>query len=163
MLLTQSRRQDTRRAHKQAETSLQRVQGQIGALQTDITDLREVMISSGKQKHNDPIFRALEQILVSIEPVTKRNVHFSMPQSVQSFFTGREELLKELSTSFIQSPGPLYDQDQRRFVIHGIAGSGKTQFCCKFADMNRYKYVYSNVSICMLPSNVSKILGRLLG
>jgi nucleoside-triphosphatase THEP1 len=29
------------------------------------------------------------------------------------------------------------DAIQKRFVICGIAGSGKTQFCCKFAEDNR--------------------------
>lgn len=132
-------RQDTRQAHKQTATSLMGIHKQVGTLQTQVADLRELMISSDTHKDKQSGLSALEQVLVSIEPVSKRNVHFSTPQSISSFFTGREELLKELSTMFIQPPGPLSDQYQRRFVIHGIAGSGKTQFCCKFADMNRYK------------------------
>ncbi|KAJ5715296.1 tetratricopeptide repeat domain-containing protein [Penicillium malachiteum] len=30
---------------------------------------------------------------------------------------------------------------QFRFVIHGLGGSGKTQFCSKFAEMNRERYL----------------------
>ena len=82
-----------------------------------------------------------------------------MPQSVQTFFTGREKQLEELSASFIQPPGPLNYQYQRRFVVHGIAGSGKTQFCCKFADMNRYKYVCSNPRVGLLASDVFRFWG----
>ncbi|KAI0452855.1 tetratricopeptide repeat domain-containing protein [Xylaria acuta] len=68
------------------------------------------------------------------------NKYFKTPQSVSSIFTGREFRLQELRDCFIQPPGPLYNQVQRRFVVHGLGGSGKTQFCCKFAEDNREKF-----------------------
>ena len=70
-------------------------------------------------------------------PLRIANEHFDIPQSVSSFYVGREFLLDELRDAFIQPPGPSHTHRQRRFVIHGIGGSGKTQFCCKFAEENR--------------------------
>ena len=65
------------------------------------------------------------------------NEFFDIPQSVSSIYTGRDSLLHELGDILIQPPGGLPQQQQRRFVIHGLGGSGKTQFCCKFAEDNR--------------------------
>lgn len=68
-----------------------------------------------------------------------RNEYFETPQSVTSLFTGREDLLDDLSRTFIQSGSPRAEA-QRRFVIYGLGGAGKTQFCCKFAEENRDRY-----------------------
>ncbi|KAK4242331.1 hypothetical protein C8A03DRAFT_40299 [Achaetomium macrosporum] len=65
------------------------------------------------------------------------NHHFDIPQSVSSIFTDRESLLQELRQLFIPRPGIIRDEMQRRFIIYGMGGSGKTQFCCKFAQDNR--------------------------
>ena len=66
----------------------------------------------------------------SVDPI------FDPPQTVSSMFTGRKEQLKQLETRFFEAQS---DQQgvQKRFVIHGMGGSGKTQFCCKFAQDNR--------------------------
>jgi predicted NACHT family NTPase len=66
------------------------------------------------------------------------NRHFFAPQAVSSFFTGRESELEQLKQCLITSPGPV--QVQKRFVIFGLPGSGKTQFCCKFASENKQRY-----------------------
>lgn len=68
------------------------------------------------------------------------NKHFDIPQPVSSIFTGREDALKDLQQHFFASPtSPGLDR-QRRFVVYGIGGSGKTQFCSKFAEDNRERY-----------------------
>lgn len=70
------------------------------------------------------------------------NKHFHAP-AVNVFFTGRKALLERLSVSFmingeggkqIIDPMP---QAQKRFVIYGLGGSGKTEFCCKYAEINQ--------------------------
>ncbi|KAK9442360.1 tetratricopeptide repeat domain-containing protein [Metarhizium brunneum] len=68
-----------------------------------------------------------------------RNEYFETPQSVTSLFTGREDLLDDLSRTFIQSGNPRAEA-QRRFVVYGLGGAGKTQFCCKFAEENRDRF-----------------------
>jgi tetratricopeptide (TPR) repeat protein len=67
-----------------------------------------------------------EDILNSV----KTNVHFYIPSSVVTYFKGRQGLLEELKAHFTKPT----DTVQKRFVIYGLPGSGKTQFCCKFAQ-----------------------------
>jgi GTPase SAR1 family protein len=62
---------------------------------------------------------------------------FFIPQSVSSIFTGREVLLDELKAALEVTPSP--EHTQKRFVVCGPGGSGKTQFCCKYAQNNRDK------------------------
>ena len=72
-----------------------------------------------------------EEILNSF----KTNIHFHIPVSVVSFFKGRHALLEELKAEILKPTGNV----QKRFVIYGFPGSGKTQFCCKLAqDLRPY-------------------------
>lgn len=59
-----------------------------------------------------------EDILNSV----KTNVHFYIPSSVVTFFKGRHSLLEELKAEFTKPTGLV----QKRFVIYGLPGSGKT-------------------------------------
>jgi tetratricopeptide (TPR) repeat protein len=67
-----------------------------------------------------------EDILNSV----KTNVHFYIPSSVVTIFKGRQAYLEALKVEFTKPTGTV----QKRFVIYGLPGSGKTQFCCKFAQ-----------------------------
>lgn len=67
------------------------------------------------------------------------NQYFDIRQAVSDFYTGRETLLQELRETMVPPPGIL--RGQRRFVIYGLGGSGKTQFCCKFAADARERCV----------------------
>ena len=80
----------------------------------------------------------------AVKSLGSRNEHFDIPQSVSSIFTGRENCLKELASTMFNTPvedvSPARRNAQKRFVIYGLGGSGKTQFCCKFAQDNRQRY-----------------------
>lgn len=65
-----------------------------------------------------------------------QNKHFEIPQVVSSFYTGREDVSR-LVTDSLLNPMARTPGQQRRFVIHGVGGSGKTQFCSKFAQDHR--------------------------
>ncbi|KAF2417663.1 hypothetical protein EJ08DRAFT_599894 [Tothia fuscella] len=67
-----------------------------------------------------------EDVLNSV----KTNIHFYIPSSVVTYFKGREALLEELKRELTRPTGDV----QKRFVIYGFPGSGKTQFCCKLAQ-----------------------------
>jgi hypothetical protein len=73
----------------------------------------------------------------NLEP--KPNKHFDIPQGISSIFTGQGEYLERLGSYFF-APPPSHEQQQNRFIVHGIGGSGKTQFCSKFASDNRDRY-----------------------
>ncbi|KAF2006584.1 tetratricopeptide repeat domain-containing protein [Amniculicola lignicola CBS 123094] len=94
----------------------------------------------------------LKQIGASIESIgssianTKsvKNEHFDTPKPVDQFYTGREDQEAQLSAWLlgegIDGQGKYTDKTQtrqKRFVIYGVPGAGKTQFCCKFAEDNR--------------------------
>ena len=68
-----------------------------------------------------------------------RNKFFYIPQVVSSIFTGREDIARVVAESLLALGESTSFRQQRRFVIHGIGGSGKTQFCSKFAQDHRQR------------------------
>ncbi|KAI4122620.1 MAG: hypothetical protein LQ338_005714 [Usnochroma carphineum] len=67
------------------------------------------------------------------------NKHFEVPRNASPVFTGREEIGKLLQARCLPSNTPDIQSQQRRFVIYGLGGSGKTQVCLKFAEDHRDK------------------------
>ena len=72
--------------------------------------------------------------------ITKRLKIVTLPLPAK-FFTGRDEYLKTIETSFDFPKTSLDLGEQRRFVLHGTGGMGKTQLALKFLDEHRDKYV----------------------
>lgn len=66
-----------------------------------------------------------------------RNKFFFIPQVVSSIFTGREDCATMVGESLLDAKACTAHGQQRRYVIYGIGGSGKTQFCSKFAQDHR--------------------------
>jgi len=73
-----------------------------------------------------------------LAPRANFNQYFFLPQPVSSIYTGREALLEEIKLAF-DSSLPEHTHVQRRFVVFGLGGSGKTQLCFKYAQDNRDK------------------------
>jgi tetratricopeptide (TPR) repeat protein len=74
-------------------------------------------------------------------PLPTQNVHFVVPRSASSMFTGREETAKLLRQKIVSTPVMRGLRQHKIFVVWGLGGSGKTQFCLKFVEDNRDKYV----------------------
>ena len=75
----------------------------------------------------------------NVVPLASLNQHFYTPQTVSSIFTGRATNLDILRHCLL-TPGPTNRlHAQKRFVVYGLPGSGKTQFCCKFASGNKQR------------------------
>ena len=70
-----------------------------------------------------------------------RNRHFHIPQAVSSIFTGRESISQTVEDSLFAPESTQSFRQQRRFIIYGIGGSGKSQFCSKFAQDHRERLV----------------------
>ncbi|KAL4943875.1 hypothetical protein BDV06DRAFT_220835 [Aspergillus oleicola] len=86
---------------------------------------------------------AIDRSLASVDEVVSRvrfNEYFEVPQSVSSNYTGRQKELRELASALNVAHSRERQTHQKRFVIYGLGGSGKTQFCCKFAQDNRDRY-----------------------
>lgn len=70
----------------------------------------------------------------------KLNEHFDTPKTVTSIFTGRKLYLDNLREAFdLSFSSSEISAIQKRFVVFGLGGSGKTQFCCKFASDNKQR------------------------
>lgn len=70
------------------------------------------------------------------------NHYFDTPRTITADFIGREAQLDSLKTAFF--PGIRTDSDpspqgSNSFVIYGMGGAGKTEFCSKFASDNKEK------------------------
>lgn len=61
------------------------------------------------------------------------NEYFGVSQAVTPFFTGREDLIAELKDAFHVTDPEFSDPLQLKFVVSGVAGSGKSQFSIRFA------------------------------
>lgn len=115
-------------------------------LSSQIRDLEENETTAGDFGRNRSALSTLQKLHSSINLAAKvisaesKNKYFNTPQAVSSYYVGREALLSELRDTFIQPSGPSRQLYQRRFVVQGMGGSGKTQFCCKFAEENRNRY-----------------------
>lgn len=68
------------------------------------------------------------------------NKHFTAKMRVSDIFTGREGLARELQSRILPPVDPQTPSEQKRYVLHGLGGSGKTQFCLKFANDNKNKF-----------------------
>ena len=104
-------------------------------LQTEVASLRFNLETAGEGHLRDSITAAAG--LASKAPLNK---YFHIPRAVSSIFTGREKLLKELKDDLDSSSSSEDQHQQRRFIIYGLGGSGKTEFCCKFAQDNRQRW-----------------------
>jgi len=70
---------------------------------------------------------------------TSGNVHWVVPRSVHTFFTGRGQLLHHIETTLQRCLEDTENPQQCRFVITGIGGQGKSEICLKVAnDMRQH-------------------------
>jgi hypothetical protein len=68
-----------------------------------------------------------------------RNKHYNIPHNVSSMFTGRRDICQRLESTFLPCHEQSFQEMQKRFVLYGLGGSGKTQVCLRFAQANREK------------------------
>ncbi|KAH8593285.1 hypothetical protein B0O99DRAFT_627713 [Bisporella sp. PMI_857] len=96
--------------------------------------------------HELTIWTAINDLRTSVDAaltvmkLETSNKYFEVPQALSSIFTGQSDVLASLKELFFEAPATVQDHQQRRFVLYGIGGSGKTQLCTKFACDNRDRY-----------------------
>lgn len=110
---------------KEATESLMRMRrneaSELTGLLVDIPD----KIPFSTESKNNPIDLALQ------------NEHFNPPCNVSLDFIGQEETMEALQKAFNPEEQSSSTKQQKRFVIYGIGGSGKTQISAKYAQTNR--------------------------
>ena len=70
-----------------------------------------------------------------------QNKYFYVPHNVSIFYTGQARLYFELQQKMLRPQWSTSPPRRRIVVIYGLGGSGKTQFCLKFAQEHYKKYV----------------------
>ena len=66
--------------------------------------------------------------------VSSYNKHYRVPYNLSSIFTGRDDIIQSISQRCLPSDNDQRPSIQKRFVLYGLGGSGKTQACVKFAQ-----------------------------
>ncbi|RYP18627.1 hypothetical protein DL765_003834 [Monosporascus sp. GIB2] len=74
------------------------------------------------------IARALE--------IESNNVHWLVPRSVNPMFTGRRDIVEKIKKAII----PSTYHAQKRFVLTGLGGQGKSEVCLKVTDELREEF-----------------------
>ena len=92
------------------------------------------LIGFDAHNHNTPF--VCDSPRLSRDPAERnvRNQYFHIPHNVSSIFTGRDGVTKYLQTSILGTEEQDAPRQQKRFVLYGLGGSGKTQFCLKFVQ-----------------------------
>lgn len=65
------------------------------------------------------------------------NQHYLVPHVLSPAYTGQGQVSKALEASLLSNDDP--HPVQRRFVLFGLGGSGKTQICINYAQSHRGK------------------------
>ncbi|KAI9773955.1 MAG: hypothetical protein M1839_001967 [Geoglossum umbratile] len=68
------------------------------------------------------------------------NKHYYVPYNLSGIFTGRDDIIRKLREGCLPSETEDRLVKQKRFVLYGLGGSGKTQACLKFAQDHREKF-----------------------
>ena len=63
--------------------------------------------------------------------------YYFIPHNSTGIFTGRDNVLRKLNDSFFPSRNESALATQKRFILYGLGGSGKTQICTRFAEVHR--------------------------
>ena len=77
-----------------------------------------------------------------------RNKHFELPFDVSPYFTGGHDVRHELNQKCLPLEDHPAQSPQKRFVLYGLGGSGKTQMALKFASENRERYESIVAELC---------------
>lgn len=70
------------------------------------------------------------------------NVHWIVPRAPNSLFTGRTELLDRIQGALLVDEAS-DTEEQKRFVITGLGGQGKSEICLKVTTLMRERCVAS--------------------
>lgn len=63
-----------------------------------------------------------------------------VPRAINNLFTGRTESLRRVQKA-LRNDQAIHSDTQRRFVITGLGGQGKSELCLKVASLMREEYV----------------------
>jgi hypothetical protein len=65
------------------------------------------------------------------------NKYYEVPRSASALFTGRQDIYQRIKKVCLPAGPTTAQLQQKRYVLYGLGGSGKTQLCLKFAEEHR--------------------------
>ena len=93
------------------------------------------------------------------------NQYYLVPHNSTGLFTGRDDVLRKLHDCFFPSRNDIRLATQKRFIVFGLGGSGKTQTCTVFAEAHRERLVVQYRHGCegvAVRLTLDQVLGYLL-
>ncbi|EFY94038.2 hypothetical protein MAA_10501 [Metarhizium robertsii ARSEF 23] len=72
--------------------------------------------------------------------IMSSNRHYCVPYDPTGIYTGRDNVLDDLHDSCLPPTTANGSTMQKRFILYGLGGSGKTQTCLKFAQEYRERF-----------------------
>jgi len=88
------------------------------------------------------------------------NQYYFVPRNSTGIFTGRDDILRKLHDCFFPNESRL--ASQKRFILYGLGGSGKTQTCTVFAEAHRERLVVHGYEVVAVRLMLDQVLGYLL-
>jgi hypothetical protein len=102
-----------------------------------ILDVKMLMMySEGEVGAFKRLHRAIREAQAENTEIETANIHWMVFQSTNSLFTGRSELLGRIQNAFRLDENSTRTE-QKRFVITGMGGQGKSEVCVKAASLMR--------------------------
>ncbi|KAM3077881.1 hypothetical protein ACMFMF_004300 [Clarireedia jacksonii] len=92
--------------------------------------------ASGVLKHRKTY---AQQPQPDVGATSQGNVHWMVPRTINTLFTGRGELLHRIQKA-IRSDSTSPPDKQKRFVITGLGGQGKSEICLQIASQMREEF-----------------------
>lgn len=101
------------------------------------------MLTHRVEDNHDEVMEVLQRIdkTPSSQPSSSASFLPIFPPLPTDTFTGRDDYLKKIKDSFEIPKTSVEIGKQRKFVLYGTGGMGKTQLALKFLDKNRERYV----------------------
>ncbi|KAI9687022.1 MAG: hypothetical protein M1822_002432 [Bathelium mastoideum] len=94
-----------------------------------------------RQREVDDLLQPrLQQLPAHNTASANKNEWFVVPHASTNYFTGRAMQARVVKEKFRPISTGFTAEKYRIFVIHGLGGSGKTQFCLRYAEQNRSYY-----------------------
>ena len=126
------------------EEKLNYYQSQLKGLAEDLGRTVNVHVAHHVEDIRNKVTEVLERIdgkTASSQPPSSTPFQSIIPPPPTDMFTGRGEYLQKMKDNFGLPKTSVEMRTQRKFVLYGTGGIGKTQLALKFLDENPEQYV----------------------
>lgn len=95
------------------------------------------LVGFNVHEDNRPFVYLNSSILREGETQRVQNKYFHVPHNASNIFTGQKDLSLEVQQKMLRAQQDVTRLGRKIFVMYGLGGSGKSQFCLKFIEEHR--------------------------